>query len=76
MLNGFWKLTWVEAKVFMREPMGFVIPRAIPVILFVLLGRSLSFGERESGSAGEVRCKLPVLSAAILPPRGAGWPGV
>ena len=37
MLNGFWKLTWVETKVFMREPMGFLIPLAMPVILFIFL---------------------------------------
>jgi hypothetical protein len=24
MLKGFWKLSWVETKVFVREPMGFV----------------------------------------------------
>ena len=37
MLKGFWKLTWIEAKVFMREPLGFVIPLAMPVILFALI---------------------------------------
>ena len=66
MLNGFWKLTWVEAKVFMREPMGFVIPLAVPVILFVLLGRSLSFGELDTNSAVELPFNLPILFALII----------
>lgn len=33
MLRGFWKLTWVEIKIFVREPMGFVGTLAVPVIL-------------------------------------------
>lgn len=41
MLNGLWKLTWVETKVFVREPMGFFGSLAVPVILFVVLGRVL-----------------------------------
>ena len=66
MLNGFWKLTWVEAKVFMREPMGFVIPLAFPVILFVLLGRSLRFGELETTAAVETPFNLPILFALLI----------
>ena len=42
LLNGFWKLTWVEAKIFAREPMGFVGTLVIPVVIFVLLGRAWS----------------------------------
>ena len=66
MLNGFWKLTWVEAKVFMREPLGFVIPLAMPVILFVVLGRTLSFGELETGPEFEAPFNLPILFALII----------
>lgn len=42
MLNGFWKLTWVEIKVFLREPMGVLSTVGIPVIMFLLLGRVLA----------------------------------
>ncbi len=45
MLKGFWKLTWVETKVFMREPMGSVSSLAMPVIVFVVLGRALGQGQ-------------------------------
>ena len=40
MLKGFWKLTWVETKVFVREPMGVIGSLIVPVILFVVLGRT------------------------------------
>ena len=33
MLKGFWKLTWVETKVFIREPMGLIGTLIIPVVL-------------------------------------------
>jgi ABC-2 type transport system permease protein len=39
MLKGFWKLTWIEIKVFLREPMGVIGSLLIPVVVFVLLGR-------------------------------------
>lgn len=39
MLRGFWKLTWVETKVFLREPMGVIGTLFIPVVVFVVLGR-------------------------------------
>jgi ABC-2 type transport system permease protein len=39
MLRGLWKLTWIEIKVFMREPMGAFGSLVVPVVLFVLLSR-------------------------------------
>lgn len=39
MLKGFWKLTWVETKVFIREPMGVIGTLVIPVVVYLLLGR-------------------------------------
>lgn len=41
-LNGLWKLTWVEAKIFAREPMGLVGTLFMPVVVFVLLGRAFA----------------------------------
>ncbi len=41
MLKGFWKLTWVETKIFVREPMGVVGTLGIPLLLFVVLGRAV-----------------------------------
>jgi ABC-2 type transport system permease protein len=39
MLRGLWRLTWIEIKVFMREPLGAVGSIVMPVLLFVLFGR-------------------------------------
>ena len=44
MFRGLWKLTWLEVKIFVREPMGFIGSVAIPVVLFVVLARV--FGTR------------------------------
>ena len=41
MLNGLWKLTWVELKIFMREPMGAVSTLALPAVLFLVIGKAL-----------------------------------
>lgn len=42
MLRGFWKLTWVETKIFAREPMGFVATLLMPLLVFIALGRAFS----------------------------------
>ena len=39
MLRGLWELTWLEIKIFMREPMGAVGTLIVPVLTFVVLGR-------------------------------------
>ena len=59
MLKGFWKLTWVETKVFVREPMGVIGTLLIPVVLFVVLGRSFGLRDRTPTA-------LPPFNVAIL----------
>lgn len=39
MLRGLWKLTWLEIKIFLREPLGVVGNVAVPVVIFLVLGR-------------------------------------
>ena len=39
MLRGLFKLTWIEIKIFMREPLGAIGTIVIPVLIFVVLGR-------------------------------------
>jgi ABC-2 type transport system permease protein len=75
MLNGLWKLTWVEAKIFAREPMGFVGSLLVPVVLFVLLGRAFGPG-RVSGpprvasaaasAPGDLPFNVAILSAVVI----------
>ena len=64
MLKGFWKLTWVETKVFVREPMGFIGTLILPVILFVMLGRSV--GLRDPAIAAAPPFNVAILSALFI----------
>jgi ABC-2 type transport system permease protein len=41
MPRGLWRLTWLEIKIFIREPLGLIGTLAVPVLLFVTLGRWL-----------------------------------
>jgi ABC-2 type transport system permease protein len=41
MLHGLWKLTWVELKIFLREPLGAIGTIVIPVVVFILVGRAI-----------------------------------
>lgn len=66
MLNGFWKLTWVEIKVFMREPMGVIATFGIPVVIFIILGRSLGAGQRETTSLEQAPFNVPILAALLI----------
>ena len=38
-MRGFWKLTWLETKIFLREPLGAIGTFVFPILLFVMLGR-------------------------------------
>ncbi len=68
MLRGLWKLTWLEIKIFVREPLGFVGTVAIPVVVFVILGRTIGRGAgARSGSTGEfVSVGLPILASILI----------
>jgi ABC-2 type transport system permease protein len=67
MLRGLWGLTWLEIKIFVREPMG-VIGTVIPVLIFVVLDRMV--GGRVRTPARElprfVSVDLPILAALLI----------
>jgi ABC-2 type transport system permease protein len=68
MLRALWKLTWLEIKIFVREPLGFVGTVAIPVLVFVLLGRTIGGGPRarDEEAAAFVMVTLPVLASILI----------
>lgn len=67
MLNGFWKLTWIETKVFMREPMGVIGTLVVPVILFVVLGRALGASEGSPvNAARQIPINVPILATLFI----------
>ena len=65
MLNGFWKLTWVETKVFVREPMGVFGTLGIPVLALVILG--LAVGPPPTDVApSQSPFNVPVVAALFI----------
>ncbi len=65
-MQGFWKLTWVEAKIFMREPMGVVATLGFPVLIFIVLGRMLGAGPLTVASSEPPPFNVPILAALIV----------
>jgi ABC-2 type transport system permease protein len=67
-LRGLWKLTWLETKVFMREPMGAIGTILVPVVTFVGLGRIASRALSPTSPTGSalVRVGVPVFAAILI----------
>ncbi|HXW06705.1 MAG TPA: ABC transporter permease [Vicinamibacterales bacterium] len=68
MFAGLWTLTWLETKIFVREPLGVIGTIGIPVLMFVVLGRVL--GPRIRAGAAAARgvdlSDLPVLGSLLI----------
>jgi ABC-2 type transport system permease protein len=68
MLRGLAKLTWIEIKIFLREPMGAFGTIGVPVILYIVLARFTRLrppipSPTLSGSTGP---NLPVIVAILI----------
>ncbi|HEX3554876.1 MAG TPA: ABC transporter permease [Thermoanaerobaculia bacterium] len=55
-LRGLRQLTWIEIKIFLREPLGAIGTIVVPVLVFVLLGRA---------TAGKRAPSIPALSGLL-----------
>lgn len=66
MFAGLWRLTWVEIKVFLREPLGALGATVGPVVVFVLLGRSFAGAADKPRMAAFVAVELPVFAAILI----------
>ena len=68
MLRGLWKLTWIELKVFMREPLGAFGTIGVPVLIFVVLGHftSLRIGPSSPVAGGLPPGNVPILVALLI----------
>src|SRR6185295_18678456 len=67
MLRGLVRLTWIEIKVFMREPLGAIGSIVMPVILYVLfarLGRGFPPGRVQASNF--FRVNVPVIVAILI----------
>jgi ABC-2 type transport system permease protein len=68
MLRGLWKLTWLEIKIFLREPLGAFGSILLPVIVFVVVGRFGGGGLQSASlnTAGFLRVGLPVFVSVLI----------
>ena len=68
MLRGLWKLTWIEIKVFLREPLGAFGTIVFPVLIFLVLGRVVSPKTAASSPASSsfIRVDLPILVSLLI----------
>jgi ABC-2 type transport system permease protein len=68
MMRGLWKLTWLEVKIFVREPLGLIGTVGVPVLLFVLLGRALGPRARTASPRVPefVSVDLPVFASLLI----------
>jgi ABC-2 type transport system permease protein len=68
MFHGLWKLTWLEIKIFLREPMGAFGSILFPVLIFVVAGRFMGGPamSRTISATGFLRVGLPVLLAVMI----------
>ena len=67
MLRGLWKLTWIEIKIFLREPLGAFGTIAIPVLVFLVVGRVVGRPAPASLAASSfISVGLPVLASVLI----------
>jgi ABC-2 type transport system permease protein len=66
MLKGLLKLSWIETKVFMREPLGVIGSLAMPVILFLLMGRAVRAMPHAPARPPRLPFNITVLAAILI----------
>ena len=65
LLRGFWKLTWLETKIFTREPMGFVGTLVMPLVVFIVLGRAFRI-DKPINADIDVPFNAAILAAVLI----------
>ena len=67
MLRGLWRLTWLEIKIFAREPLGLIVSIAVPVLVFVVLRRLVPAEGRIAARAPRfVSVDLPIFVSLLI----------
>ncbi len=69
-MRGLWQLTWLEIKIFIREPLG-AIGSLVPVIAFILIGRimpkdALATSTALPSTGGFTPGTVPVLVSLLI----------
>src|SRR5438876_12263425 len=67
-MRGLWRLTWLEIKIFAREPLGLIGTLGVPVLIYALFGRLL--GSRVGRGSPEaprfVSVDLPIFTSLLI----------
>jgi ABC-2 type transport system permease protein len=68
MLRGLWRLTWLEIKIFLREPLGAIGVLVFPVVGYVAVGRLLRgrLPAAPTEMAEGMRVLMPVSFAILI----------
>ena len=66
MLRGLLRLTWLEMKIFLREPMGAIGILVVPVFIYVFLGQMFSRGRPIANQAAFLSYGIPTLAALFI----------
>jgi ABC-2 type transport system permease protein len=68
MLRGLWKLTWIETKIFLREPLGAFGTIGIPVLVFLVVGRVVGgrLTPASLASSSFISVGLPVMASVLI----------
>lgn len=68
MLRGLWKLTWIEIKIFLREPLGAFGTIGFPVLVFLVVGRMAGrrLAPSAAGTSNFVQVGVPVFASLLI----------
>jgi ABC-2 type transport system permease protein len=65
-LKGLLKLSWIETKIFLREPLGVVGSLALPVLMFLFVGRAMRVTPHDPASFARLPFNLAILTALLI----------
>ncbi|HWK12348.1 MAG TPA: ABC transporter permease [Vicinamibacterales bacterium] len=67
-MRGLWRLTWLEVKIFVREPLGVIGTVVVPALMFIVLGRIVGPPMRRGDRSLPpiVSVDLPILTAMLI----------
>lgn len=65
MMRGLWTLTWLETKIFLREPLGVIGTVGFPILLFLIM-RRIGRGAPRADVPALLGGDLPVLAAVMM----------
>ena len=68
-MRGLFQLTWLEIKIFLREPLGAIGTLFVPVAMFLIVGRAMNRGSgapRTPGGLEFMQTGLPVMVSVFM----------